>query len=87
MAARRVLLIHKTGPLRDALARVLAREGHDVRVVDVGQAQERLAELGPGAVVCGESHLLDLVAEPQVRWIELGRPVDMEELRRALREA
>ncbi len=87
MAAKRVLLIHNTGPLRDALARVLAREGHDVQVVDVGQARDRLAELGTGAVVCGERRLLDLAAEPQVRWIELGRPVDMEELRRALREA
>ncbi len=86
MATRRVLLIHKKGPLRDALARVLAREGHDVRVADLSEARDRLADLGSGAVVCSDSRFRDL-APPQARWIEFGRPVDMEELRRALREA
>ncbi len=85
MATRRVLLIHKEGPLRDALARVLAREGHDVRVADLSEARDRLADLGSGAVVCSDRRFQDL-APPQTRWIEFGRPVDMEELRRALRE-
>ncbi len=86
MARRRVLLVYPEGPLRDALARVLAREGHQVDVADPADAGERLTESAAEAILCVKGDLSDRVGAEGIRWIEFGRPVNMEELRRALRE-
>ncbi len=87
MARRRVLLVHNEGPLRDALARALAREGHQVDVAVPAEARERLAESAAETILCAPGDIGDRVEAEGVRWVELGRPVDMEELRRALRES
>lgn len=86
MARRRVLLVHPEGPLREALARALAREGHQVDVAAPAAAGERLTESAAEAIVCAEGALGPRVKAGGVRRVEFGRPVNMEELRRALRE-
>lgn len=51
-ASRRILLIQVEGPVRDALARVLAAEGHEVRVASGSEeALDRLGELGPDVIL------------------------------------
>ncbi len=86
MARRRVLLVHPEGPLRDALARALAREGHQVDVAAPADASERLTESAAEAILCAKGELSERVEAEGIRWVEFGRPVNMEELRRALRE-
>ncbi len=86
MARRRVLLVHNEGPLRDALARALAREGHQVDVAAPADVRKRLAESAAETVVCAAG-LIERVEAKGVRWVEFGRPVHMEELRHALRES
>lgn len=87
MARRRVLLVHREGPLRDALARVLAREGHLVDVAVPEDVSERLAESATETIVCAPADVTDRIEAEGIRWVEFGRPVNMEELRRAVRES
>jgi DNA-binding response OmpR family regulator len=85
MALQRILLVDREGPYREALARVLSGEGHDVRVADPGEAGDRLRELEPDAVI-GHAEVLREVGQLEgVRRVTLARPVSMEELRRTLR--
>ncbi len=86
MAPRRILLIDVQGPFRDALARVLASEGHEVRVADAADEADRVNEFAPETVVYREGLSRIAGQGSQARWIALTRPVNMEELRRALRE-
>ncbi len=87
MARRRVLLVHREGPFRDALARALAREGHPVDVAAPEDVRERLAESAAETIVCAPANVTDRFEAEGVRWVEFGRPVNMEELRRAVRES
>jgi hypothetical protein len=86
MAARRILLIDGAGPHRDALARALTCEGHEVRVADSVDQREQVNEFAPDAVVYREGLSRGPEAGDTARWVPLTRPVNMEELRRALRE-
>ncbi len=85
-AARRILLIDGEGPHRDALARALTCEGHQVRVADSAAERDRLNDFAPDFVVYweGRSHGPDKA--DTARWVALTRPVNMEELRRTLRD-
>ncbi len=87
MARRRVLLVHNEGPIRDALARALAWEGYPVDVAVPAVVRERLAESAGETIVCVPADVTDRVEAEGVRWVEFGRPVNMEELRRAVRES
>jgi len=86
MAARRILLIDGEGPHRDALARALTREGHEVRVADSVDERQRVNDFTPDAVVYREGTARGPEAGDGARWLALKRPVNMEELRRALRD-
>ncbi|MEE8550943.1 MAG: hypothetical protein V3T08_06770 [Gemmatimonadota bacterium] len=51
-ASKRILLIQVEGPVRDALARLMAAEGHEVRVASgAEEALDRLGELRPDVVL------------------------------------
>ncbi len=114
MAPRRILLIDDEGSLRDALARALISEGHDVQVAAAAEVQGRLSQFGPDTVVydADSPHpaVRDVVAQLAARpgacllialsrggssaavasespsQVVLARPINMEELRRALRD-
>jgi hypothetical protein len=86
MAARRILLIDGAGPHRDALARALTCEGHEVRVADPADQRDRVNDFAPDTVVCREGLARGPEEGDSARWIALTRPVNMEELRRALRD-
>ncbi|MGD2217101.1 MAG: hypothetical protein PVJ64_10100 [Gemmatimonadales bacterium] len=86
MAARRILLIDTAGPHRDALARALTCEGHEVRVAESADQRDRLNDFVPDAVVYREGLAGSPAEGDTARWVALTRPVNMEELRRALRE-
>jgi hypothetical protein len=86
MAARRVLLIDDEGPHRDALARALTCEGHEVRVADSADERDRVNDFAPDAVVCRAGKGRGPRVGDTARWVALVRPVNMEELRRALRD-
>jgi DNA-binding NtrC family response regulator len=86
MAARRILLIDGAGPHRDALARALTCEGHEVRVADSAEGRDRLNDFVPDTVVCREGLSHGPEKGDNAQWIALTRPVNMEELRRALRD-
>jgi xanthine/CO dehydrogenase XdhC/CoxF family maturation factor len=86
MAPRRILLIHEEGPCRVALARVLASEGHQVQVADAAEERARLNDFGPDTVVYKEGHSRIAEEEGKARLVAIDRPVNMEELRRVLRE-
>ncbi len=85
MAPRRILFVDQAGPVRDALVRALTTGGHDVRVADTPEAAERENDFAPDAVVYGEGFSRSV--GPEAQRIALQRPVNMEELRRALRES
>lgn len=85
MAARRILLIDGAGPHRDALARALTCEGYEVRVADPADPQDRKNEFAPDTVVYREGLSRGPAAGEAARLVALTRPVNMEELRRALR--
>jgi hypothetical protein len=60
--------------------------GHEVRVAAADEFRERLRELEPDAVV-GRPELLRAIGPLEgVRSVSLSRPVNMEELRRALHD-
>ncbi len=85
MSPRRILLVETDGPVRDALARALSLEGHEVWVTAVEGFRQRLRELDPDTVV-GRRELLQAAGPPDgVRTVALTRPVNLAELRRALR--
>lgn len=86
MAHRRILLVDVEGPHRDALARALTREGHEVWVADSVEERERLNEFAPDTVVYREGLSRGPGRGDTARWVALTRPVNMEELRRVLRE-
>ena len=84
MTPRRILLVDQAGAIRDAVARVLTGGGHEVRVVDPQAVEGPANDFAPDAVVYGEGCLQTSRSEARV--ILLRRPVNMEELRSALRE-
>jgi hypothetical protein len=86
MAARRILLIDGEGTHREALARALTCEGHEVRVADSADQRERLNDFVPDTVVYREGLARGPAVGDTARWVALTRPVNMEELRRALRD-
>ena len=86
MAARRILLIDGAGPHREALARALTCEGHEVRVADTADQRDRVNDFAPDIVVCREGLARGPKEGDSAGWIALTRPVNMEELRRALRD-
>lgn len=112
MSRRRILIIDRQGVARDALARLLESEGHDVRAAGSAEALERLREFGPDAIVydaksIGDAGLrleeaaagntmmmieLKVGAERRVPGADDGgrvvlpRPVNLEDLRHALRD-
>lgn len=114
MAPRRILLIDDEGPLRDALARALISEGHNVQVANAAEVQDRLSQFGPDTVVydveSARPAVRDVVAQLGAQpgacllialsrggqptagasespsQVVLARPINMEELRRALRD-
>lgn len=81
MNPQRVLVVHEAGPVRSALARALASAGHDVQVADTGG--ETRDDAAFDAVVFDESHSTAVTHGGQR--IAVRRPVNMEELRHALR--
>jgi hypothetical protein len=87
MAPRRILLIDAAGPCRDALARVLSCEGYQVRVEGVVGRADRVNEITPDFVVYREGLAAGPAPPGDARWIALTKPVNMEELRRVLRES
>jgi DNA-binding response OmpR family regulator len=114
MAPRRILLIDDEGPLRDALARALISEGHNVQVANATEVQGWLSQFAPDTVVYDADSARQAVRDvvPQLRTqpgacllialsrggqpaagasesaseVVLARPINMEELRRALRD-
>jgi hypothetical protein len=86
MAPRRILLIDGKGPHRDALARALTCEGHEVRVADSADARDRVNDFAPDTVVYREGLSRGPEKGDAARWVALTKPVNMEELRRALRD-
>jgi DNA-binding response OmpR family regulator len=106
MTPRRILLIDQSGPLREALVRVLSSEGHEVWVAaDAGEALDVANRHGPDTVVYDADmppaiaklgtrpdRLVALTARAdtsdraEAGRVSLARPINMEELRRALRE-
>jgi hypothetical protein len=84
MKSLRVLLVHEGGSVRSALASALASAGHEVRIAE-GHAAAQKNDPAVDAVVYDES--LSAVVLDAPRRIGLQRPVNMEELRRALRQA
>lgn len=116
MVSRRVLLVDEVGPAREAMARMLSGEGHEVRVADASDARDLIEGFCPDTIVYGadrESEALRRVvteieeSPPAQRLVALGaeisraagdrsaaasrcvaiaRPVNLEELRRRLRE-
>jgi len=87
MAHRRILLIDGESPHREALARALANEGHEVQASGVSEALDRLEAFRPDAVVGSEDGLRMVGGRPGFQAVVLTRPVNMEELRRVLRES
>ncbi len=85
MSHRRILLVNEAGIYRDALARVLAREGHEVQAVSPAAVEKRARDFAPHVIVCSEAQAAAL-GLPGVGVLPLRRPVNVEELRRALRE-
>jgi DNA-binding NtrC family response regulator len=85
MAARRMLLIDGAGSHRDALARALTCEGHEVRVADSADQRDRVNDFAPDVVVYREGLSRGPDEGDTARWVALTRPVNMEELRRVLR--
>ena len=83
MASLRILLVDKAGPFRDALARALSSGGHEVRVAD--SMSELANDFDAEFVVCGEGSSESEVVGGASQ-IALRRPVNMEELRRVLRD-
>lgn len=115
MLERRVLVVDEAGPPREALARMLAGEGHEVRVADANDARDQLERFKPDAIVyCADRRndgMRRFVGEIEAsagRWrlvalgagvgrdagasadvgrrVALRRPINLEELRRSLRE-
>lgn len=86
MARRRILLMHDEGPFRDALARALSAAGHEVEVADPRGARDRVGNFAPGYIVGYKDGLAALAEMPDAQTIVLSRPVNMEEVRRVLRE-
>jgi CheY-like chemotaxis protein len=86
MAPRRILLTDGESPLREALARALSSEGHEVQVSDASEVVDRSREFGPDLVVGTEEAVLTLGQRTRVPVVTLSRPVNMEELRRTLRD-
>ncbi len=86
MALRRILLIDVEGPHRDALARALSSEGHEIRAAEPAKLDDRLKECAPDTVVYREGLMRAPGGGGRTRWVALTRPVNMEELRRVLRE-
>jgi len=87
MARRRILLIDGQSPHRDALARALANEGHEVQVSGISEALDQLEAFRPDAVVGSEDGLRIVGGRPGLQTVLLSRPVNMEGLRRVLRES
>jgi len=86
MAPRRILLTDGESPLRDALARALSSDGHEVQVSDTSEWGDRSREFDPDVVVGSEDALPPSGSGTSVPVITLSRPVNMEELRRTLRD-
>lgn len=86
MAPRRILLIDGAGPHRDALARALTCEGHEVLAADPADERDRVNDFAPDTVVYREGLSRGPQEGDAPRWVALTRPVNMEDLRRALRE-
>ncbi|UCF19727.1 MAG: hypothetical protein JSU87_17725 [Gemmatimonadota bacterium] len=84
MTSQRVLVIERSGPLREALVRVLVAEGHEVGEAEAGELEERMTRFRPDVVVGDESCAPR--AGGLARFVRIAKPVNMEELRRALRE-
>ena len=84
MTSRRVLVIERNGPLRRALVRVIRSEGHEVWEADAGEAEEQVGRLRPDVMVGDEVYAPR--ASGGTRFVRLTRPVNLEELRRVLRE-
>jgi DNA-binding response OmpR family regulator len=82
MAPRRILLIERTGTYRDALERVLISEGHEVRVTDKGSG-DLLKEFRPDVILASPDDVPG--RSDGVELIVLVKPVNLEELRQALR--
>ncbi|KPK65684.1 MAG: hypothetical protein AMS21_04115 [Gemmatimonas sp. SG8_38_2] len=87
MARRRILLIDGESPHRDALARALAVEGHEVQASGISEALGRLETFRPNALVGSEEGLRMVGGRPGLQTVPLIRPVNVEELRRVLRES
>ncbi len=83
MATLRILLVDQASPFRDAIARALSIGGHQVSVAE--SASEGANDFAPDAVVFGEGGKR-AASVGDGRQISLRRPVNMEELRRALRD-
>jgi hypothetical protein len=84
MASLRILLVDKAGPFRDALARALSSGGHEVRVAD--SVSKAANDFAAEFVVYGEGSS-EATVEGGSTQIALRRPVNMEELRRVLRDS
>jgi hypothetical protein len=82
MKSLRILLVDGASPLREAIARALSFGGHQVKVAEPGGGPN---DFDPDAVVYGEG-AAEAGGAGTERQIRLRRPINMEELRRALRD-
>lgn len=82
MTPRRILLIERTGTYRDALERVLISEGYELRVTDKGSG-DLPKDFRPDVILASPDEVPE--RSDGVELIVLVKPVNLEELRRALR--